>query len=70
MDAATGNTHRIRASAEAFAPRRAAVAAELGISANLALRYVDDDGDECVLASDNSLHEAVRMARAASWSTL
>ncbi|KAG5180370.1 myosin 29 [Tribonema minus] len=70
---AAGNTHRVRASAEALAPLRAAVAGKLGCAADPAhveLRYTDDDGDECLLAGDDSLHEAVDMARAAGWSAL
>jgi CBS domain-containing protein len=80
---AEGNTHRVRASAERLTPLLLAVADKLhcavpaasGSSGAVALppitlRYRDEDGDDCVLAGDESLHDAVDMARAAGWTAL
>ena len=53
---------------------RDAVAAEAGLgdaaASGSTLRYVDDDGDEVTLSSDEGLADAVRLATACEWKSL
>lgn len=53
---------------------REAVAAEAGLQdaspACFTLKYVDDDGDEVTLSSDEGLADAVRLAAACEWKAL
>ena len=50
---------------------REAVAAEAGLQdAAMTLKYVDDDGDEVTLSSDEGLADAVRLAATCEWKAL
>ena len=61
-------------SSTACRPTREAVAAEAGLQdaspACFTLKYVDDDGDEVTLSSDEGLADAVRLAAACEWKAL
>ncbi|CAM9251243.1 unnamed protein product [Discosporangium mesarthrocarpum] len=60
-----GHTYRIRASAERLNKVMLEVGEKLKCDHTMIqLKYLDDEGDEIMLSGDDSLHEAVDMARA------
>ena len=72
---ATGGTYRASyAPSSGWDGLRAAFVEQLGPSATAdalaSVTYVDDDGDACVISSDETLIEAVRLARAAGQTRL
>ena len=68
----TGNTHRIKASAESIEHLSIAVAEKIGAPSTdgLIIKYVDDDKDEVVISTDASVKEAVEFARSSGLSAL
>jgi hypothetical protein len=67
----SGNTHRIKASAESVEQLKVAVAEKLRVSVEgLTIKYIDDDQDEVVISTDASVKDAVEFARSSGLSAL
>ncbi len=70
----SGHLHRIRASAESLQKVKIAVAKALAFKGdpneNLMFQYRDEDGDKILMSTNESLHEAVDLSRAAGVMTL
>ncbi|CAM5998929.1 unnamed protein product [Sphagnum balticum] len=61
---ASGHTHRVRAPTDSLQHLKKAVATQLQcLPESLTLRYFDDEKDEIVLTTDQSLREAVEVAK-------
>uniref|UniRef100_K3WV91 Uncharacterized protein n=1 Tax=Globisporangium ultimum (strain ATCC 200006 / CBS 805.95 / DAOM BR144) TaxID=431595 RepID=K3WV91_GLOUD len=68
-DRTQGHYHRIMCRYDSIAGLFEQVRAKMGVEATdeIRLKYEDDDGDLAVLTSDESLIEAVNMAKRAGW---
>ena len=66
----SGNIHRIKPDVCEYVELKKSISEKLGLSQNISIKYVDEDGELCVLSSDLSLVEAIETAIVNSKTTL